>query len=557
MSSCSARRRGDRRARRARPGRDADRGRPDPDGRRRAARARGWPRPPGLDVQRRPDRRRRARCARAPRACYAAGDVALAHNAAAGRHLAVEHWGEALNMGEIAGRAIAGERRAVGRRPRLLVDDRRAHAQVRRVGRRLRRGAPRRPRQRRVDGLVRHARARPSACSPTSATRTTSTAASGSRPERRCRERAAQACVIVPARDEEELIGACIAALAAQTGVARDEYEVLLVLDRCTDATEARARAAAGATDAARARSSTEPGVGHARRQGMDLAAERLPPRRPDRHHRRRLRARAGLAARPARRGRRRARGRSAAGSRSARTTSRPRPSAPRGRRRHAATRALARRRRARAPPVQRRVARASPPRPTRRSAGWSRATRSRMRASSARCTATACRSSGSPRCASRPPARRIGRARRGLAVDLRRNSWLAERSYDARRLHARAACSSAKAADDQRHPPDARGRGHARPASSTRSRRCTTLIDELLVVDGDSRDGTADVARERGVRVESESALQPEHGPALGKGDAMWRGLAATTGELVVLPRHRHRGLRRGVRRSACSARC
>ena len=40
---------------------------------------------------------------------YAAGDVALAHNTAAGRHLAVEHWGEALNMGEIAGRAIAGD----------------------------------------------------------------------------------------------------------------------------------------------------------------------------------------------------------------------------------------------------------------------------------------------------------------------------------------------------------------------------------------------------------------------------------------------------------------
>ena len=40
---------------------------------------------------------------------YAAGDVACARNAAAGRHLAVEHWGEALNMGEIAGRTIAGQ----------------------------------------------------------------------------------------------------------------------------------------------------------------------------------------------------------------------------------------------------------------------------------------------------------------------------------------------------------------------------------------------------------------------------------------------------------------
>ena len=56
-----------------------------------------------------------------------------------------------------------------------------------------------------------------------------------------------QACVIVPARDEEELIGACIAALASQVGVPKSAYEVLLILDRCTDKTEERAREAAGA----------------------------------------------------------------------------------------------------------------------------------------------------------------------------------------------------------------------------------------------------------------------------------------------------------------------
>lgn len=39
---------------------------------------------------------------------FAAGDVAFAHNAAAGRHLAVEHWGEALAMGAVAGRVLAG-----------------------------------------------------------------------------------------------------------------------------------------------------------------------------------------------------------------------------------------------------------------------------------------------------------------------------------------------------------------------------------------------------------------------------------------------------------------
>ena len=38
----------------------------------------------------------------------AAGDVAFAFNAAAGRRLAVEHWGEALAMGQVAGQTAAG-----------------------------------------------------------------------------------------------------------------------------------------------------------------------------------------------------------------------------------------------------------------------------------------------------------------------------------------------------------------------------------------------------------------------------------------------------------------
>ncbi|MFI5611977.1 NAD(P)/FAD-dependent oxidoreductase [Amycolatopsis sp. NPDC051903] len=39
---------------------------------------------------------------------YAAGDVAFTHNPSAGRALAVEHWGEGLAMGEVAGRSAAG-----------------------------------------------------------------------------------------------------------------------------------------------------------------------------------------------------------------------------------------------------------------------------------------------------------------------------------------------------------------------------------------------------------------------------------------------------------------
>jgi len=40
---------------------------------------------------------------------YAAGDVAFAENASAGRRLRVEHWGDALGQGEVAGRSAAGE----------------------------------------------------------------------------------------------------------------------------------------------------------------------------------------------------------------------------------------------------------------------------------------------------------------------------------------------------------------------------------------------------------------------------------------------------------------
>jgi 3-phenylpropionate/trans-cinnamate dioxygenase ferredoxin reductase subunit len=39
----------------------------------------------------------------------AVGDVAYAHNSQAGRRLRVEHWGDALGQGEIAGRVLAGD----------------------------------------------------------------------------------------------------------------------------------------------------------------------------------------------------------------------------------------------------------------------------------------------------------------------------------------------------------------------------------------------------------------------------------------------------------------
>jgi glucosyl-3-phosphoglycerate synthase len=59
-------------------------------------------------------------------------------------------------------------------------------------------------------------------------------------------------------------------------------------------------------------------------------------------------------------------------------------------------------------------------------------------------------------------------------------------------------------------------------------------VLDQVVVVDADSQDGTAAIARAAGAEVSSEHALLPEFGRALGKGDAMWRALSVCHGDVV-----------------------
>ena len=59
-------------------------------------------------------------------------------------------------------------------------------------------------------------------------------------------------------------------------------------------------------------------------------------------------------------------------------------------------------------------------------------------------------------------------------------------------------------------------------------------LVDDVVVVDAASRDRTDLIAAQAGARVLQEDDLLPEYGTALGKGDAMWRALHATSGEVV-----------------------
>jgi glucosyl-3-phosphoglycerate synthase len=60
-------------------------------------------------------------------------------------------------------------------------------------------------------------------------------------------------------------------------------------------------------------------------------------------------------------------------------------------------------------------------------------------------------------------------------------------------------------------------------------------LVDQVLVVDAASTDGTATIAAAAGAEVVQEAALRPHAGPVEGKGDAMWRALSAANGEIVV----------------------
>jgi glucosyl-3-phosphoglycerate synthase len=67
------------------------------------------------------------------------------------------------------------------------------------------------------------------------------------------------------------------------------------------------------------------------------------------------------------------------------------------------------------------------------------------------------------------------------------------------------------------------------------RLRGLDPLIDQIVVVDAGSEDGTPELAAAAGAEVHQESELLSEFGQALGKGDAMWRALQVARGELVV----------------------
>jgi glucosyl-3-phosphoglycerate synthase len=134
-----------------------------------------------------------------------------------------------------------------------------------------------------------------------------------------------------------------------------------------------------------------------------------------------------------------------------------------------------------------------------------------------------------------RTAVRTDGRAARGLSVDLAVSTWLARRRYTAAEFHL----------DElrDRDRPSVTVVIPARECAATIAGVIETtvgpaynagLIDQLVVIDAASIDGTADRAAMAGATVMQQDELEPMLGPALGKGDAMWRALTATDGEIV-----------------------
>ena len=62
-----------------------------------------------------------------------------------------------------------------------------------------------------------------------------------------------------------------------------------------------------------------------------------------------------------------------------------------------------------------------------------------------------------------------------------------------------------------------------------------TDLLDEIVVIDSDSTDDTYAVATDAGAVVHRSAEIRPDLGSMPGKGEAMWKSLFVTSGDVLV----------------------
>jgi glucosyl-3-phosphoglycerate synthase len=362
------------------------------------------------------------------------------------------------------------------------------------------------------------------------------------------------AVVVVPARDESERIAACLRALAAQHGVSRDAYEVIVVLDGCRDETPQIVRDVADGEPSLHLHAVSLPvsrGVGRARRCGMDVACARLlcigKPR--------------GLIASTdadsvvagdwlacqlqlVDQGAEAIGGRIELHREDRRALS---PQALRERERRAAERLRA------VLAVDRPQSGGAQPPPAVEHHQFSGASLSLTAETYRRCGGLPVRAAledealehelrargvaihRSRRVRVSTSARTDGRAPRGLAQDLARSQWRARRSYSAAQFPLQRLLAAKRSTVALVLPAREVAATIAPIASHAARLRDAGLLDEVLVVDARSRDGSAHIAVQAGLTVVQEDELCTDLGPARGKGDAMWRAFGVIDSEIVA----------------------
>jgi len=355
-----------------------------------------------------------------------------------------------------------------------------------------------------------------------------------------------RAVVVVPARDEEERIGASLDRLARQEGLRPEEYEVIVVLDACVDGTAAAVAAAAGRWPHLRLHAISGPGrgAGPARAAGMEVACERLERLEgvdaagvgliastdadslvaPDWLRRQLEQVAAGaeavggdivLDAEEAR-----SLPAAVLEQRSREMVERVRTAGRRGPAEHA------------------HFAGASlgvTPGAYRRAGGLGRLAALEDQEFEDRLAAAGVAIHRPSSVRVTTAARTDGRAERGLARDLELGRWLATRRYRGGEFDLADLLAAKRAEIAAILPSRECAATIGRTVEALAPLRSAGLLDRLVVVDADSRDGGAEIAAAAGAEVVSESALSPELGPCRGKGDAMWRAASAVEAETLV----------------------
>ena len=117
------------------------------------------------------------------------------------------------------------------------------------------------------------------------------------------------------------------------------------------------------------------------------------------------------------------------------------------------------------------------------------------------------------------------------------RESWLHERTFDGSRTDP-AALVAGRTSTVSVVVPALNVADTIGPiCSAIRSRWMNghSLVDELVVIDSASTDDTAAIATEAGARVVQDAEVLPSVGRGRGKGEAMWKSLAATSGDIIL----------------------